>query len=197
MSIFSKCSNVSRATFLMALCEMLAKIAFLNSPKRVVKILASPSTPTSAHPSLSSYHNVHPAILAPARIHTVLPSVIGTFMASTISLKKNGTWTFNTFPATSRPSAPITRVLVRGEPRGQIFSASLRMMLQSVRAWDFSSVEEVIALGFSAGLLAALVLGVGSREGGGDAWAVNGGCGRRRVAEKERIGTQKAAIGDG
>ena len=82
-------------------------------------------------------------MLAPASTQIVVPDVIGTFIASTISLKKKGTCTFRTLPATRRPRAPSTRSLVLKESRGHIFSASFRMIRQSVKAWLFSPSEVV------------------------------------------------------
>lgn len=158
MSIFNRCSNVSRATFRMAPWDILANRAFRSSPKAVVSTRAAPST--DQHPSLQyllSYtwphpsiirtvipsdwlfrlqrcivkKDVHPAILAPANIHTLLSAVIGTFKLSTTSLKKNGTCTLRTLPATSKPKAPTTRTLVLLEPFGHMLVASCRMMRQS------------------------------------------------------------------
>lgn len=82
--------------------------------------------------------DLHPAIAAPAKTHTVVSAVMGTFKLSTICLKKNGTCTFNTLPAINRPSAPMTLILVRGDSRGHMFSASFKMILQSVLACSFS-----------------------------------------------------------
>ena len=76
----------------------------------------------------------HPAIALPAKTHTVLSAVMGTFKLSTICLKKNGTWTFNTLPPINSPRAPSTRIFVPGEFLGQMFSASFRMIRQSASA---------------------------------------------------------------
>jgi hypothetical protein len=79
----------------------------------------------------------------PASTQTVVLDVIGTFKLSTISLKKNGTWTLSTFPPTSSANAPSTRIFVLGELRGHIFSASFMMIRQSVCACDFSDLVTV------------------------------------------------------
>lgn len=83
----------------------------------------------------------HPATAAPAKTHTVVSAVMGTFKLSTICLKKNGTCTFRTLPATNRPSAPMTLILVRGDSRGHMFSANFKMILQSVDACCFSDTR--------------------------------------------------------
>jgi hypothetical protein len=51
--MLNKCSNVSLATFRIALWLILANMAFLNSPNKVVKTLASPSVP---HQLTSTFH---------------------------------------------------------------------------------------------------------------------------------------------
>lgn len=61
---------------------------------------------------------------------------MGTFKLSTIVLKKNGTCTFKTLPATSNVRAPMTRNLTLGLFFGQILPASLTMIDQSVLSCD-------------------------------------------------------------
>jgi hypothetical protein len=54
MSMLSRWSNVSLATFRIACCDIDANSAFLNSPKSVVKTLAAPSDDHSGQPTTTS-----------------------------------------------------------------------------------------------------------------------------------------------
>lgn len=122
-------------------------------------------------------------------------AVISTFMASTICLKKNGTWTFRiwrtqavaqhytqevksgqnlTFPATSKPKAPTTRILISvlPGPEGQIFPANFLTIAQSVNRCSLSetffassSATVVVAVGEAFSTLAGEgVPGIGFEE---------------------------------
>jgi hypothetical protein len=55
-------------------------------------------------------------------------------------LKKNGTWTLSSFPATSNPNAPATRTFTPGLFFGQTLRASCMIIRQSALACDFSEI---------------------------------------------------------
>lgn len=133
MSMLSRWLKVSRATLRMVLCATVAKMAFRSSPNKVEHTLATPSSY-----QLRREVDSQPKIEAPAIVQTVVLEVIGRLRWSTMALKKNGTCTLRTLPATSSPRAATTRTLTPVLPLGQTFDASWRRIVQSVVACFFS-----------------------------------------------------------